>query len=145
MNDTTPTGAIDASAAAHRPRTLLVVAQYAVFGAIIGGLWLWNSGEPAWVHALRTALFVVVVLPVGYWRAQKLRIRRGRPPLPQLSLVRIIGAKLALLVVALIVSYLITPLTPHTDQFIAAGLFLAVVVGGPLCHHLFVRPARDAA
>ena len=35
--------------------------RYAVLGLIAGGLWLWGSGDPLWLHALRMLAIVLIV------------------------------------------------------------------------------------
>ena len=41
-----------ASGRAARSRALRI--RYAILGAVLAGLWVGHSGEPAWEHALRT-------------------------------------------------------------------------------------------
>ncbi|MGH3261298.1 MAG: hypothetical protein ACRDNS_04800, partial [Trebonia sp.] len=64
---------------------------------------------------------------------------------PMLSVVALIGAKLALLLIAAGVELVLQHANvADPDPIVAAGLFVAVAVGGPFAHRFFERPASTA-
>jgi hypothetical protein len=128
-----------ATTTSHTPASTRERLQYLVIGLVIGALWIVHSDEPLWEHAART-LVVLVAVPllaapvIAWWRK-----RRGSTHARHISRVRFVAAKALLVGVALGVDVLLSLWLPGVaDYLVAGGLFAAIAVLGPLCHHLLV-------
>ena len=124
---------------------LLIRLVYVAMGLILGGVWLASSGQSLLSHVWHDLAVLVVLLVVVHTRLRKRQSRPGAPALPQVSYGWIIGAKLALLIIAAGAEWLLQQAgVSHADLIIAAGLFVIVALAGPAAHHLFLRPPKRA-
>ncbi|WP_189264959.1 hypothetical protein [Streptomyces fuscichromogenes] len=99
----------------------------------IGALWLVQSG-PLWQHALRLSLIVLVVAPLAHLVQSRRRSRGEQSHGPRPSLPRLVAAKIALLVIAVIGTWLLTPVLPHTEIVVTLAVAVIIAVLGPVLH-----------
>jgi hypothetical protein len=108
--------------------------RYAVLGLIAGGLWLWGSGDPLWLHALRM-LAIVLIIPALASRLNAAVARRhGKQRTETISVGRLVAIKAGLVIVALAVTALLGSRLAHLDLYVAAWLALTLALGGPAIH-----------
>lgn len=94
-----------ASGRAARSRALRI--RYAILGAVLAGLWVGHSGEPAWEHALRTVAVLLTIRPL-LWVTLRYRLRQARAGASTSDyLTWLIAMRLAVVAGALGVSWLI--------------------------------------
>lgn len=134
-----------AARAAASTSPLLIRLVYVAMGLILGGVWLASSGQSLLSHVWHDLLVLVVLLVVVHTRLRKRQGRPGASALPQVSYGWIISAKVALLIIAAGVEWLLQRAgVAHPDLIVAAGLFVIVALAGPAAHHLFLRPPKRA-
>jgi predicted PurR-regulated permease PerM len=141
-----PAASVDAASRAARKARLTIWLRYATIGAVLGVVWMISSGQPLVTHLLRSfivAVVMVLVLQVLKRRPKKRQNRAGATSV--LSVVALIGAKLALLLIAAGAELALQHANvPDPDPIVAAGLFVTVTVGGPFAHRFFEPPASRA-
>ena len=123
-----------------------VRARYCLLGLLAAGMWLWSSGQPLWLHALRIlAILLVVPAVAGRVTAAAAR-RRGTDPGEMISIARLVAFKAVLVVIAGTATLLLRAHVAHLDLWVAAWLALMLAFGGPAIHHRLLkgppRPAR---
>jgi hypothetical protein len=134
-----------APAAAGRHVTRVIRLIYVAVGLVLGGVWLASGGQSLISHIWRDLAVLVVLLAILRSRLRQRGNRPGAPAMPQLSVGWVIGAKLALLIVAAGVQWLLQRAgVSHAGLIVAAGLFVVVALAGPPAHHLFLRPPERA-
>ncbi|MEV6579966.1 hypothetical protein AB0M92_17595 [Streptomyces sp. NPDC051582] len=111
---------------------------YVVAGAVMGGVWAWGSGTPAWEHALRL-LALVVCAGVLMSLAHRRRARLGRPVERRLHSGLLVG-KVLLVAAALLLDQLLGLWVAEPSLITAFVLFAGIAAGGPA---LYRRLARD--
>jgi Kef-type K+ transport system membrane component KefB len=117
--------------------------RYAVLGLIAGGLWLWGSGDPLWLHALRM-LAIVLIIPALASRLNAAVARRhGKQRTETISVGRLVAIKAGLVIVALAVTALLGSRLAHLDLYVAAWLALTLALGGPAIHHRLLIEVTD--
>src|ERR1041384_7625773 len=101
-----PAGSADAASRAARKARVTITLRYVSIGAVLGVVWMISSGsgESLVMHVVRSVIIAVVAL-VLLQLPQLLRNRPKKPEeragaMPMLSLVLLIGFKLALLLLA---------------------------------------------
>ena len=109
--------------------------QFLVAGVILGVLWYANGGEPWWEHALRMLLIMVSALIALDLLARRKHTCGDRP---RIAHGRIIAAKLALLMLAIGVEWLLGLWTDRADLIVATGLAALVALAGPRLQPYFV-------
>ncbi|HEX3823413.1 MAG TPA: hypothetical protein VHV79_02980 [Mycobacteriales bacterium] len=99
--------------------------RYAVAGLILGATWVWRESNPAWEHALRLAIVLIVIGPL-------LRLLRGRPAFNWKWLV----AKFALVMTGLGTQWLLEQWSSRTAATVTVAIAVgaAVALVGPLLH-----------
>jgi hypothetical protein len=128
---------------AARPRPdAKVRKQFLLLGVILGLLWYLNGGRPLWEHALRMLLIMVLVLIAVELLARRKHGPGGRP---RIAPGRIIAAKLALLVLAIGVEWILSPWTTSADLIVATGLAAVVALAGPWLRPFFLSRMPGAA
>ncbi len=127
--------------------------RYVVIGALLGAAWGWNGDLPAWEHALRLGILIVVVLPlfalVRHWWFR----RSGRTDTGASSahLRGWLITKVALVLAALALQLVLELRLPRAQAAEVVGLVLCatVALAGPRVHHRLVdgwrRPDGRAA
>jgi hypothetical protein len=116
--------------------------RYVLLGLVVGGIWLLNSDQPLWLHALRMlAILLVVPAVAGRLLAAAAR-RRGQEMAETISIGRLVAIKFGLVIVALVVTGLLGDRVADLDLYVAASLALTLALGGPAIHHrLLVKTA----
>jgi len=127
--------------------------RYLVIGAALGAAWGVNGSLPAWEHAVRLGLLIVVVVPLfalgrRFWFA-----RTGRTDTAASSahLRGWLIAKLALVLAAFGAQVLLERwmAQPAAAEVVGLTLFASIAVAGPLVHEWLVagwrRPERAPA
>ena len=109
--------------------------RYAALGLIAGGLWLWGSGDPLWLHALRLLAIVLVVPALASGLNTAVARRRGKDRTETISIGLLVAIKAGLVIVAITVTGLLGSRVPHLDLYVAAWLALMLALGGPAIHH----------
>ncbi|MGI5330659.1 LmeA family phospholipid-binding protein [Actinomadura nitritigenes] len=112
---------------------------YAVAGSAIGGAWAAGGDMPAWEHALRLLLIIVVVPPLVRLARRRLGAR-GHLPLG-----RLVAAKVLLIGVALLLDMLLATWTGAAHVITGVVLSVLVACGGPVLHRagLASAPAHE--
>jgi hypothetical protein len=132
-----------AAAGRHPARVIRLI--YVAMGLVLGGVWLASGDQSLISHIWRDLAVLVVLLVILRRRLGQRGSRPGAPAMPQLSFGWVIGAKLALLIVAAGAQWLLQRAgVSHAGLIVAAGLFVVVALAGPLAHHLFLRPPERA-
>ena len=110
---------------------------YLIIGLVIGAVWFFRGDAPAWEHALRAVILLVVALPA----AQLLLVRRFASSQTQVHLrhVRIIVAKLTLVAAALIAQVVLEAAALRASLVVGIGIAVTVATVGPKLHPLFVK------
>ncbi|MFI6149997.1 hypothetical protein [Streptomyces sp. NPDC051109] len=111
---------------------------YVIAGAVMGVVWAWGSGTPAWEHALRL-LVLVACAAVAMALAHRRRARLGRPADRRLHS-GLLLAKVLLVAAALLLDQLLGLWVSEPSLVTAAVLFAGIAAGGPALHR---RLARD--
>ncbi|HEY6497488.1 MAG TPA: hypothetical protein VIZ43_29770 [Trebonia sp.] len=141
-----PAAPVDAASRAARKARLSIWLRYATIGAVLGVVWMISSGQPLVTHLVRS--FIVAVVMVLLLQLLKRRPKKGQNragTTSAASLAALIGAKLALLLVAAGAELALQHANvADPDPIVAAGLFVTVAVGGPFAHRFFERPASPA-
>jgi hypothetical protein len=114
-----------------------VFAGYVLAGAVLGALWVAQSGAPLWEHGLRLLLLIAGVTAA----TTLLRKWRGRDH--QHDVTRFIAAKVGLVVVAMLATVLLDDWLGNPDPWVGLGLFVVVAVLGPVARP-WLAPARAA-
>ena len=117
--------------------------RFLVAGLGIGWIWIRQSGEPLWEHAVRPAILVLIVVPVISALRRRVRRARNLPPPRHLRISRLLAAKLALIAGALGATVLVGMWTSHADTYVALGLVVVVAVVGPILLPHFVGAKYD--
>jgi hypothetical protein len=126
------------SARVRPPRAI-----YPALGLLLGATWALSSGEPLWQHAAKTlALVLTVPFAIGWLRARRYR-RKGASGGPELSVPRLVTAKLSLVAAALIVNWALAGRVAGADYIVAAALLATVALLGPRVHPRLLRAARN--
>jgi hypothetical protein len=110
---------------------------YLIAGLAVGGLWLLNGDKSLLYHAVQM-LAVMSVLTV-------LQIVAGRHHGKTPAYVRLIGAKLVLVAVAVGAEWLLAPVTSRSNTIVAAGLVVLITAAGPALDRLAARRAKAKA
>ncbi|MEU8839190.1 hypothetical protein AB0D97_08650 [Streptomyces roseus] len=113
---------------------------YAVAGVVMGGVWAWGSGTPAWEHALRL-LALVVCAGALMALVHRRRARLGRPVERRLHRGLLVG-KVLLVGAALLLDQLLGLWVSEPSLITAGLLFAGIAAGGPALHR---RLARDGS
>ncbi len=109
--------------------------RYAALGLLAGGLWLWGSGDPLWLHALRMLAIVLVVPALAGLLTAAVARRRGLERTETISVGPLVTVKAGLVIIAIAVTALLGSRVPHLDLYLAAWLTLMLALGGPAIHH----------
>lgn len=109
---------------------------YVVAGAVVGALWITQSGTPLWEHAARLLGLMAIVMTVTTVRARL----RNRPPKHPIA--RFMAAKVGLVVLAVLAAILTSGRIDNEDMWIGLGLFALVAVFGPRLHPWLMRTER---
>jgi hypothetical protein len=120
---------------------------YAGLGLIAGALWLWNAGQPAWLHALRMLAIVLIVPPAAQLLAAVIARHRGRNRRQTVSVRRLVAAKGVLIIIAMTATILLKGHVVGLPVYVAGWLVLMIALGGPAVHHRLLAgaPARPRA
>ncbi|MET0699869.1 MAG: hypothetical protein ABWY93_09390 [Mycobacterium sp.] len=110
---------------------------YVLAGAVIGGLWISQSGTPLWEHAVRLLGLMAIVMLV---RAVVARVRKSAPKHP---IARFIAVKVALVAAGVLAAVLIGGRLDNEDLWIGLGLFAVVAVFGPGLHPWLTRSGNE--
>lgn len=120
-------------------------ARYCLLGLIVAGMWLWSSGQPLWLHALRILAILLVVPAVAGRVVAAAARRRGTDPGQMISVARLVAFKDALVLVAGAATLLLRNHVAHLDLWVAAWLALMLAFGGPAIHHRLLKgPPRPS-
>jgi hypothetical protein len=112
----------------------------------MGALWAWNAGEPIMEHALKLLALVLIVPTLIHKLRERKAKRSGKPTTgPQVSLGRLMAAKVSLVLVALLANAVLGAFTDNADYIVAVCLVIAPPLLGPRIHHLFLVPDSAAA
>jgi hypothetical protein len=117
--------------AAKRPHS-----HYLIAGLAVGGLWLLNAHKSLLYHAVQ----MLIVMSVLTTLQIALDRRHDRTP----AYARLIGAKLALIVVAVGAGWLLAPVTSRSNTIVAVGLVVLIAAVGPVLDRLAARRAKAA-
>ncbi len=117
--------------------------RYAMLGLIAGGLWLWGSGDPMWLHALRMLAIVLIVPALANRLNAAVARHRGKERTETISSGRLVAIKAGLVVVAIAVTALLGSRVAHLDLYLAAWLALMLALGGPAIHHRLLIDVAD--
>jgi hypothetical protein len=118
--------------AAKQPRT-----HYLIAGLAVGGLWLLNGDKSLLYHAVQ---MLAVMSALTGLQIVLDRRHGGTPPCA-----RLIGAKLALIAVAVGAEWLLAPVTSLSNTIVAAGLAVLVTAAGPALDRVAGRRAKAKA
>ncbi|WP_028933716.1 hypothetical protein [Pseudonocardia spinosispora] len=115
--------------------------RYGAIGLVLGVIWVAHASEPAWEHAVRALVLVAVAVPL-ILRARKKRAAAGAPPgiLEEMSLPRMVAAKIALIAVALLADWTLSYWTSASSMIVALGLVLGLAAAGPALHTFLSDP-----
>jgi hypothetical protein len=108
-------------------------AGYLLAGAVVGGLWITQSGTPLWEHAARLLGLIAIVMLVTTVRS---RLRNSPPKHP---IARFIAVKVGLVAAAVVAAVLLGGRVDNEDLWIGVGLFAVVAVLGPGLHPWLTR------
>ena len=115
MTDSTPDQTAVSDAIARREKVLRV--RYAVLGAVMAFLWIGNKGEPAWVHALRLLLVLATIAPLLTLTRRYYARRAASKQQPRAALNWLIGIRVATVMIALGLGWLVGDLfAPHHND-----------------------------
>src|SRR5205809_6394208 len=92
--------------------------HYLIVGLAVGGLWLLNGDKSLLYHAVQ----MLIVMSVLTGLQIVLERRHGGTP----AYIRLIGAKLALVAVAVGAEWLLAPVTSRSNTIVAAGLVVLI-------------------
>ncbi|WP_405780933.1 hypothetical protein [Streptomyces sp. NBC_00859] len=109
-------------------------AGYPIAGLVMAGMWLRGAGSPAWEHALRVLVVVLVIPPVIHLVRRRRERRFGAAASHQVPLRRLVALKVVLVGAALCCDWLLRTRVPEPATITAAGLLVAVALGGPAFH-----------
>lgn len=118
--------------AAQQPR-----GHYLIAGLAVAGLWLLNGDKSLLYHAVQ--MLAVMSVLTG------LQIVAGRHHGKTPAYARLIGAKLALVAVAVGAQWLLAPVTSRSNTIIAIGLVVLITAAGPRLDRLAARRAKAKA
>ena len=114
---------------------------YAALGLIAGALWLWNAGQPAWLHAARM-LAILLIVPLVAQRLMAVIARhRGHSRRQTISIRRLVAAKGVLIIIAMTASILLKGHVASLPLYVAGWLVLTIGLGGPAVHHRLLAGA----
>jgi uncharacterized membrane protein YfcA len=141
-----PAGPVDTDGRAARKARLAIRLRYATIGAVLGVVWMISSGQPLLTHLLRSFVVAVVMVLLLQLLRRRPKNQQNRAGASQaVSLAALIGAKLALLLLAAGAELVLEHANvADPDLIVAAGLFVTVAVGGPFAHRFLERPASPA-
>lgn len=77
---------------------------YAVAGAVLAFMWLGEANEPAWAHAVRAALLLLLIPPLLLRTNRSLTAAFHESAHPRRALARLIAARILIVSVALVAS-----------------------------------------
>ena len=118
--------------AAKGPRS-----HYLIAGLAVAGLWLLNGDKSLLYHAAQ----MLIVMSVLTGLQIVLDRRHGKTP----AYIRLIGAKLVLVAVAVGAEWLLAPVTSRSNTIVAAGLVVLITAAGPALDRLAARRAKAKA
>jgi len=118
--------------AAQQPRS-----HYLIAGLAVAGLWLLNGDKSLLYHAVQ--MLIVMSVLTGL----QIVIDRHHGGTPAYA--RLIGAKLALVAVAVGAEWLLAPVTSRSNTIVAAGLVVLITAAGPALDRLAARRAKAKA
>lgn len=124
-----------------RPVGAAARVRYCLLGLLVAGMWLWSSGQPLWLHALRILAILLVVPAVAGSVVAAVARRRGRDPGEMISVARLVAFKAVLVVVAGAATLLLRAHVAHLDLWVAAWLALMLAFGGPAIHQRLLKGA----
>ncbi|MFF2809620.1 hypothetical protein ACFVT2_21075 [Streptomyces sp. NPDC058000] len=104
--------------------------RYAVAGVVMALTWMGEGGEPAWAHALRTAVILLILPPLLLRSHRRLTRQVYEATDPRWAIARLITVRTAIVAGALAAAYSLgCLLDPHGAQPAAAlGVRLLVVL-----------------
>ena len=127
------TGVVAEQPGPGRPKRIASVRLwYLVAGLFMGAAWAWNRGTPLWEHAVKLLVLMVVVSAVLSW--QQRRGSRGAHQGPQVSIPRLVAAKVLLVAAAVAANWLLAGRVAKPDLIVATCLALFVALLGPHLH-----------
>ncbi|NLU68842.1 hypothetical protein [Streptomyces sp. HNM0574] len=133
------------SAAPPPPLTRPVRAVYALAGLVMGVMWIRGGDEPAWEHALRVLVLVLVAPPVVHLVRRLRQRRRGEAPSGrQLPVARLTVAKVLLVGAGLGCDWLLGHWLAEPSRATAVGLCALIAAGGPKLHIRAANSRRTA-
>ncbi len=139
---------MSAEAAQRDPRrrrlTLGVRGHYALTGLFIGTLIAVRGNVPLWEQAARLLALTLLVIPAVHTIRVLRKRGRGSAPGPQISLARLVAAKLTLDGLALLAVALLTGHIAGAHYVVGAGVAMLVAGAGPLIHPKLQIPSPAA-
>ncbi|WP_328317398.1 hypothetical protein [Streptomyces sp. NBC_00388] len=111
-----------------------VRAGYLAAGLVMAGMWWRGAGFPAWEHALRVLVVILVVPPLVHLVRRRRERRTGSTPSRHVPLRRLVALKVALVGAALCSDWLLGLRLQEPAPITAIGLLSAVALGGPAFH-----------
>ncbi|MFF3978069.1 hypothetical protein [Streptomyces sp. NPDC001828] len=115
---------------------------YLAAGLVMSGMWLRGADLPAWEHALRVLVVVLVVPPLVHLVRRRRERRADTVRSPRVPLRRLVALKVALVAAALCGERLLLRIgLPGADAITAAALLLTVSLAGPPFHQRQLSPA----
>ena len=118
--------------AAKQPHT-----HYLIVGLAVGGLWLLNGDKSLLYHAVQ----MLIVMSVLTGLQIVLDRRHGVPP----PYIRLIGAKIVLVAVAVAAGWLLARVTSQSNIIVAVGLVVLITAAGPALDRLAARRGKGKA
>jgi hypothetical protein len=112
--------------------------RYGAVGLVIGIIWVAHGGEPAWEHALRALVLVLVAVPLLHWVDR--RRSTADPRAAHLAIGRLVATKLLLVTVAFLADWTLGHWTSASSAIVAVALVVGLTAGGPNLHRLIVVP-----
>jgi hypothetical protein len=118
--------------------------RFAISGFVLGATWVWHSSEPAWLHAIRVLVLVVIVGPLVRIALRSSRLGRARHR-PASTIITMSAARGLLVLVALGIQWILERSLTVTDATVvtALGLTVAVTLGGPELTFALARRRRS--
>jgi len=114
---------------------------YAALGLIAGSLWLWNAGQPVWLHAVRMLAILLIVPAVAQRLIAVIARHRGHSKRQTASVRRLVAAKGVLIIIAMTATILLEGHVASLPVYVAGWLALTIGLGGPAVHHRLLAGA----